>query len=510
VFGPISAVGNGVRTRWGRWAAIGLCASLAAVLTNLLGGAGDGPYTLTPQLGIAFNFYQVVGVGLAVWAARHRNLDRRSRRAWALMAVAYVLLSVSGVLRSFYPAGADFPSPADILRLAFVPVMLAGLLALPLRAQDRRERHKVWLDTVIVVVASGMLLWYLEIGPSVAEAGRIAGQVQAAAIAYPALDLILIFGASVVLFRGAADSARRPAALLGLAMIVIVVGDVYLGYRQSHGGAGAPDRWQFACWLTGHFTLTMAAFAQCRLASRDRLHAEETGARSASSLPYLAVGLSYLLLVLAVQGQHLRILGLVAGAVVITGVVVARQIITLRQNHELAITDALTGLVNRRQLHDRLRLAVSRAARNGQTVAVLLLDMNGFKQVNDTMGHEAGDQLLVAFGQVLRRNVLGLDVVGRLGGDEFAVVLHNIDRSENAVAVAQRIIAAMKAPVMIGDTPVQPRAAIGIALGAPGQLTADQLLHHADQAMYEAKRAQTNGFALYREPTDAAVTAEQA
>jgi diguanylate cyclase (GGDEF)-like protein len=301
------------------------------------------------------------------------------------------------------------------------------------------------------------------------------------------------------MFRGAAQSARRPAALLGLAMLVIVAGDVYLGYRQSHGGAGAPDRWQFACWLTGHFTLTMAALAQCQRASRHRLHNHDAAASSASNLPYVAIALSYLLLLLSVQGQHIRVLGLVAGAVIITAVVVARQIIALRQNHELAITDALTGLVNRRQLHDRLRLALTRSARNGQGVAALLLDMNGFKLVNDTMGHEAGDQLLIAFGQLLRRNVLGLDVVGRLGGDEFAVVLHNIDTPESAAAIARRIIAEMQQPVMIGDTPVQPRAAIGVAISAPGQLTADELLHHADVAMYRAKRANTTGYDLYRE-----------
>jgi diguanylate cyclase (GGDEF)-like protein len=488
--------------RWWRWAAVALCASLAVVVTDLLAGEGPVPYAVTPQLGIAFNVYQLVGVGLAVWAWRHRNLDRRSRRAWALMAVAFVLLSVSGALRSIYPVGVGFPSPADIFRLAFVPVMLAGLLALPLRTQGRREQHKVWLDTVVVVVASAMLLWYLQIGPSVEQAGRIPGSALAAAIAYPALDLILIFGASVVLFRGAAQAARRPAALLGLAMLIIVAGDLYLGYRQSNNGAAAPDRWQFACWLTGHFTLTMAAFAQCRLASRHRLHSEESRARSTSILPYVAVALGYLLLVLAVRGQHLRVLGLVAGAVIITGVVVARQVIALRQNHELAITDTLTGLVNRRQLHDRLRLALTRSARNGQNVAALLIDMNGFKQINDTMGHEAGDQLLVAFGQILRRNVLGGDVVGRLGGDEFAVVLHNIHTPDNATAVARRIITDMQQPVMIANTPVQPRAAIGVALSAPGQYTADELLHHADLAMYRAKGTTTAGFEIYQEHAD--------
>ncbi|HEX8629984.1 MAG TPA: GGDEF domain-containing protein, partial [Catenuloplanes sp.] len=409
------------RAGWWLWTAVALCASLVAVLIDLLVNAAPGAYTTTPQLGLAFALYQLLGVGLALRAWRHPDLDRRSRRAWGFMAIAYVLLSLSGTLRPFYPAGVGFPSPADLLRLAFAPVMLAGLLLLPLRTQGPRERHKVWLDAVLVVVASAMLLWYLgTTGPGVERAGRISGGALAAAIAYPALDLVLIFGASVVLFRGAAESARRPAALLGLAMLVIVAGDVYLGHRQSQFGATTPDRWQFACWVTGHFSLTMAAFAQCRLASRHRIEFDGSGARSISVLPYVAVVLSYLLLIFAVGGEYIRVLGLVAGTMIITGVVVVRQVIAVRQNHELAVTDPLTGLANRRELYDRLQLALTRSARNGQQVATLLIDINHLKQVNDTMGHDAGDQLLIAVGRILRRNVLGGDVAGRLGGDEFA------------------------------------------------------------------------------------------
>lgn len=477
--------------------------ALVAALVDLAVARGDaGPYQLTPPVIIAFNLYQVTVIGFALRAWRHPRLDRSSRRAWGVMVFAFVLLCVSGALRSRYPSGIGFPSPADVLRLSAVPVMLVGLLTLPRRSQGRRERHKMWLDTAVVVIASGMLLWYLEIGPSVARAGTIPGERLAAAIAYPALDLVLIFGAAVVLFRGAAASARWPATLLGLGVLMLVAGDVYLGYQQSNGGVATQARWQFACWLTGHFLFTMAAFEQCRLARRHRMESEETSARAASSLPYLAVGLGYGLLVLAVWDLSVRILGLAAGAVAMTGVVIVRQVVALRENHELAITDTLTGLVNRRELHDRLRLALARGARNGQGVAALVWDLNDFKQVNDTMGHKAGDRLLVAFGWILRRNVLGLDVVGRLGGDEFAVVLHDIDSTDDAMAVARRIITDLQQPLLIGDTPVQPQAAVGVALSAPGQLDVDELLHRADLAMYRAKAAGRTCAELYREPLD--------
>ena len=488
-----------------RVAAIGLFASLAAALAGLVvSGWGDAPFAFPPPLGMAFDLYGVIGVACAVWCWRHRRLDRRTRQAWGLIAVAYTLLVVSNILRPFYPAGTAFPAPPDLFRLLFAPVLLTGLLWLPMRTQGRRERQKVWLDTAVVVLASGMLLWYLQIGPGVA----IGGGALAAVIAYPAADLVLIFGAATVLFRGAADSTRKPATLLGAAMLAIVVGDATLGYQLSRVAEANPSQWQFMCWLTGHFLLTQAAFTQRRQAGRHELRTEQPRPRAAGRLPYVAIGLGYLLLLVAVRGLPPRIIGLVVGALGITVVVVLRQVLTLQENHELAITDVLTGLSNRRHLHDMVRLGLARSARNGETVAVLVLDLNGFKQVNDTMGHEAGDRLLVAFSRVLRRNVLGLDTVGRLGGDEFAVLLHDIKHLDNARSVVDRIVADLEAPVLIGDVPVQLRASIGIALGAPGELGADQLLHHADLAMYRAKAAATTNYAHFDPSLDAPASAQ--
>jgi diguanylate cyclase (GGDEF)-like protein len=370
-------------------------------------------------------------------------------------------------------------------------VLLTGLLMLPMRVRGRRSRHKMWLDTAVVMIGSGMLLWYVEIGEDVI--GRVSGDVLAAALAYPALDLVMVFGAVVVLLRGAAGSVRLPAMLLVAAMVLLVIGDAWFGYTQSHSGDQVASLWQFACWVSAQFLLTMAAFAQVRVAGGHRLTIEDPTARTAARLPYVAVALGYLLLILAVRGYPLRTVGLVLGAVAMTSVVVARQVVALRENHELA-----TGLVNRRQLYDRLRTGLARGARNGHTVGAVLIDMNGFKQVNDTMGHEAGDQLLVAFGQMLRANVFGSDVVSRLGGDEFAIVLHDIATAENALAVVRRIMTAMEVPVALGDVMLQPQASFGVALAGPGEADPDELMRRADLAMYRAKELGVTGYAVHQ------------
>ncbi len=172
-----------------------------------------------------------------------------------------------------------------------------------------------------------------------------------------------------------------------------------------------------------------------------------------------------------------------------------------------AFHDALTGLANRALLHEHLNRAVARA-RRGSPLAVLLIDLDGFKQVNDNYGHAAGDYLLVNVAQRLRDAIRGADTAARLGGDEFAVLLDGMESAGDAVNVADRILATVQAPLTTSDgADISPRASIGLAV-FNGHPTADALLHQADTAMYAAKRAgksrvahlDHNGEPVLREP----------
>ncbi|MBU2668402.1 GGDEF domain-containing protein [Actinoplanes bogorensis] len=180
--------------------------------------------------------------------------------------------------------------------------------------------------------------------------------------------------------------------------------------------------------------------------------------------------------------------GLVLGGIGITTLVVLRQALAQTEITEAAETDALTGLANRARLHDELARSLRRAARGGQSLAVLLLDLNGFKQVNDTLGHQAGDDLLIAVAHAMRRTVRHDDLVGRLGGDEFAVIVRSVSDEAGALAVAQRLDEAIAGPFVIGNRPVSASASIGVAVSEPGSLDLDELLHRADLAMYARKR----------------------
>ncbi len=162
-----------------------------------------------------------------------------------------------------------------------------------------------------------------------------------------------------------------------------------------------------------------------------------------------------------------------------------------------ATHDALTGLPNRALLADRLEVEVARAARRREPIAVLFCDLDRFKEVNDSLGHAAGDELLRATADRLRHAVRNGDTVARLGGDEFAVLCADLADTAAAVAVAERVRELVRPPVRVGEREVSVTMSIGVTAGVPDGTGAAQLLADADVAMYEAKDAGRDRVAVF-------------
>lgn len=161
-----------------------------------------------------------------------------------------------------------------------------------------------------------------------------------------------------------------------------------------------------------------------------------------------------------------------------------------------AFHDSLTGLANRALLSDRVTHALERSTRSGSDVAVLFLDVDDFKTINDSLGHEAGDEMLVELAARLQHCMRGSDTAARLGGDEFGIVLEETAGVEGATVFAERVLAAIAAPLTISGAQIHPRASIGITFGRTGQ-TSGELLRNADVAMYQAKRTGGSGYEVY-------------
>jgi diguanylate cyclase (GGDEF)-like protein/PAS domain S-box-containing protein len=166
--------------------------------------------------------------------------------------------------------------------------------------------------------------------------------------------------------------------------------------------------------------------------------------------------------------------------------------------HHIAFHDALTGLPNRRRFHEHLTQAVALAqADPADAFAVMFLDFDRFKLINDSLGHSAGDEFLVQVARRIRDSLRPQDIVARLGGDEFAVLVHPLDHERSAVQVADRLMDALRLPFRVADTELMTSASIGITFSALGYTSPEDVLRDADTAMYKAKGAGKARYALF-------------
>ncbi len=165
----------------------------------------------------------------------------------------------------------------------------------------------------------------------------------------------------------------------------------------------------------------------------------------------------------------------------------------------LAETDCLTGLPNRYFFDESLKLALTDNERDKSTLALLLIDLDNFKLINDTFGHDTGDVFLKQAVLTIKECLRGNEIFARLGGDEFAIILTKLESSEQASLVAQRIIAAMKTPLNIASTLIQSTVSIGIALYPDNSKTSKEIFKHADIAMYRAKKWGRNQACFFEE-----------
>jgi diguanylate cyclase (GGDEF)-like protein/PAS domain S-box-containing protein len=186
----------------------------------------------------------------------------------------------------------------------------------------------------------------------------------------------------------------------------------------------------------------------------------------------------------------------------VTGAVVTFRDVTDRKQaeeiiHQMAYHDSLTGLPNRKLFSDRLGIALAQAQRNQKVVAIAMLDLDHFKEVNDTLGHDVGDLLLKATAERLRTALRDSDTVARIGGDEFALILPDLKGINDAIQVAQKIVASFRKPFPIDTHQLLMTTSIGIAVYPNDGTDEGMLLKNADQAMYQAKQTGRDRYRFY-------------
>lgn len=175
-----------------------------------------------------------------------------------------------------------------------------------------------------------------------------------------------------------------------------------------------------------------------------------------------------------------------------------RKVIEKNLEHQ-AYHDSLTGLPNRALLLDRTEQAIAHAKRNGSLLAVLFLDLDNFKQVNDSLGHSVGDEVLVTVSRMLKKAIREMDTIARLGGDEFTILLSDFDKAEEISEIMAKLFEVLRSPLQIKGSEFFVTTSIGVSVYPDNGDTPEILLRNADTAMYRAKEKGRNGFEFYTE-----------
>jgi len=467
------------------------------------------PVTVTGTLEVVGPFLglmQLVGLILTVVAARWTQ--DRAARPWWLLSLSWLLLAVTTL--GFTLSGFAGGRPSDptsalfvvsmIVRVLFGLVLFAGLVSFG-RHLHGRARWRLLTDAATLTGAGLMVMWFFLLGPALSDHQSV-GMARVVTVFLPISDLTLVLGTVVVLLSGSNLTTRRAMLLLLGGVTCYLLLDSLLVAETLYGSHfGIPPRLEIFCLDLPSFLFAAAAAEHCRTLTGRGIQVSAAALPPVTWLPQggLVGGFTLLAAVATSSGLY-PWPGLIAGAIIMTLGVAVRQSLAVRENRQLAFTDVLTRLPNRGRFIDELARTLDTSYRTGVAAAVMLIDLDEFKPINDRYGHEAGDEVLVAFAGILRRTLRRDDCCARLGGDEFAVIVRDVRGGDEAGECARGLLDALAAtPVQVGGLTLTLRASIGVAVTDPGGPAVDgaTVLRRADEAMYVAKRARTTGWWLW-------------
>jgi two-component system cell cycle response regulator len=431
-----------------------------------------------------------------------RRASGRRRRLWHILAASNLLWLGGDLVWAGYAfllrEDAPFPSVADLLYLSsYLLVPLAVLVGFA--GASGRRRARAVLDSAVVVLGLGIAGWQVLIAPQLSGGMSWA---TATGIAYPALGIVIVVTLVCVGFAGHRHVA--PSLwLVAAAFTVSAVTDASYTYLSSLNDYVTGD-WLNLGWQAEAVLLALAGLTALR---HDEGDATVLPLGKDLAMVPVLVGVTSVLGLVAVEGRRHGVdeWVLAAAAVVVFSLVVRfvlsvgdtrraaqRLDASLQEQQRLAITDGLTGLYNRRFCEEILGIEVDRTRRSAGPLALLVADLDRFKQVNDRYGHQSGDAVLVEAAARLRRTLRTTDVMARYGGEEFVVVLPDTD-GETALELAERCrLALSQEQIRLYDGSwITVTASFGLATTdtePASDVSAAELIRNADRALYAAKR----------------------
>ncbi|HUR15131.1 MAG TPA: bifunctional diguanylate cyclase/phosphodiesterase [Mycobacteriales bacterium] len=464
---------------------------VAVVLLTGFGGRGT-------VRGVADISEMVFAAGAAATAGwRAYNTRGRLRLSWAALAGGCGGWALGEGVWSWYELvvgrATPFPSLADLGFLLF-PVGASVALALRATRVSTGDRRRSLLDSLTVTASLTVVSWTTALG-AVADARDNSLFSFVVSMGYPALDLAVLTLLVIVLSRS--TSTRVGLVLVGLGIAAIALADSAFAYLTATGTYETGVIADLG-WVVG-FALLMLAPVFAHPAPEDG--ADVASHVAPSRLPYVPVVLALTVVVSGLVQGRTPDLVVTSLAGLTVALVLLRQYSFMCENAQLVTTlsereeqlrhqafhDALTGLANRALFQDRVMHALDLHRRDMRSLAVLFCDLDDFKLVNDTLGHQVGDELLVRVAERLRGALRSGDTLARLGGDEFAVLLED---GGDPWSVARQVVDVMASSFTAGGRALAVHASVGLTVverEAPTP-TAATVLAQADTAMYAAKR----------------------
>jgi diguanylate cyclase (GGDEF)-like protein len=476
----------------------------------LLSAAASVLYFLLPQGGAGqvalFLFLLAAAVGLVGLQLRRGALPPVARVLFAGL-VVYLGATCAWAILPVLEKPPPFPSLIDAFFFLAYAVFAAFLYSL-VRAKADNDRGRL-IDVFVVTLGLFALAWRYVVEPALVTPG-LSESARTAALVYLAAQIVTF---ALVIRLDLLASLRNSAEV---ALALWIAGELFAS--AAYGLLSAEGTFYFGHpisigWLFSY--AAVGAFALDPYARQVLERASDEAPSVARRLVLLGLAsLAPLILVVAgvdLDRDELLVIGLAsATSFVLVLYRVSRLTVDVIEQRRLtgrlesmteqlrgqAFRDPLTGLANRLLLTERLNHSLERrGARSSDAFAVLVVDLDGFKHVNDSMGHEAGDELLREVASRLLETVRPGDTVARPGGDEFAVLLEPVD-SQSAMRVATRIVERLRDPFTLGPRLVRPVGSVGIAMAEDGA-DAQTLLRHADVAMYGAKTAGGDRWEVY-------------
>lgn len=473
----------------------------------------------------------------------YRRIESNEKYFWLLISLGCFSYTVAEIIWIYYEnilqVEVPFPGWSDLFFMLQISFYLAAFLQKIWYKRKGLQVIKFIFDTCILMTVAIAFSWHFIIQNIISEE-EVTILYLVVSVGYPVGDLILLLGAISFYLGSQYFFPKKVLFFIFSSLFVQILADtayLYLtAYNSYYSGSLFDPLWSIALLLMGiaaTFT-TGAEVKENKLIVKVDEHSNSITSFVSFRLLLPYVSVIFLFIVMISQNHNMN--GLLAGSALAILLVILRQIFTLLENQKLlsqyhllnenleikigerteelssknqqlteavqkmrhlAYHDALSGLPNRRLFIDNVTIALDEAKRNNYQLAILFIDLDRFKNINDTFGHEFGDLLLKHMAKQMSENVREIDTISRQGGDEFAILFNEISSEEEVISFIHKIQSVVSKPVVIKEQELHVSMSIGVAMAPIHGDNAEELMKQADMAMYHAKQKGRNNYQFF-------------